>query len=176
MPRAIFTAVALLFVAIGAVAQEHDQMTMTPIAQEEHLAHLRELVASMSSHGPVIPQPDSFSAAAAKNFTVTARSFNFTVSPTQFSVNQGDAVTITLTVPSSDPSTLGHGILMEGYIEIGVDCPRGQSKVIQFTATTAGTFGFVCDIPDCGSGHSLMSGNFTVVKVANPAPTVSSIA
>ncbi len=177
MPRAILTAVALLFVAIGAVAQEHDHsMAMTPIAQEEHLAHLRELVASMSSHGPVIPQPDSVSGAAVKNFTVTARSFSFTVSPSPFTVNQGDAVTITLTVPSSDPSTVGHGILMEGYIENGVDCPKGQSKQIQFTATTAGTFGFVCDIPDCGSGHSLMSGNFTVVKVANPAPTVSSIA
>jgi heme/copper-type cytochrome/quinol oxidase subunit 2 len=177
MPRAIFTAVALLFVAIGAVAQEHDQsMTMTPLAQEEHLAHLRELVASMSSHGPVIPQPDSVSAAAAKNFTVTAKSFDFTISPSPFTVNQGDAVTITLTVPSNDPSTVGHGILMETYILNGVDCPKGQSKQIQFTATTAGTFGFVCDIPDCGSGHSLMSGNFTVVKVSNPAPTVSSIA
>ncbi len=177
MPRAIFTAVALLFVTIGAVAQEHDHsMAMTPIAQEEHLAHLRELVASMSSHGPVIPQPDSVSGAAVKNFTVTAKSFSFTISPSPFTVNQGDAVTITLTVPSNDPSTVGHGILMEGYIENGVDCPKGQSKQIQFTATTAGTFGFVCDIPDCGSGHSLMSGNFTVVKVANPAPTVSSIA
>ncbi|HXA16462.1 MAG TPA: IPT/TIG domain-containing protein [Thermoanaerobaculia bacterium] len=177
MRRAIFTAVALLFVAIGAVAQEHDQsMTMTPIAQEEHLAHLRELLAERSSHGPVIPQPDSVSAAAAKSFTVTARSFDFTISPSPFTVNQGDAVTITLTVPSNDPSTVGHGILMETYVENGVDCPKGQSKQIQFTATTAGTFAFICDIPDCGTGHSLMSGNFTVVKAANPAPTVTSIA
>lgn len=169
MPRVIFTAVALLFVAIGAVAQEQDQMMMTPIAQEEHLAHLRELVASMSSHGPVIPQPDSVSAAAAKNFTVTARSFNFTVSPLPFAVNAGDVVTITLTVPSNDPSTIGHGILMETYVENGLDCPRGQSNQVQFTATTAGTFAFVCDIPTCGSGHSLMSGTFKV------APAVTSI-
>src|ERR1700686_2043681 len=120
MPRAIFTAVALLFVDIGAVAQEHDHsMTMSPMAQEEHLAHLRELVASMSSHGPVIPQPDSVIGAAAKSFTVTARSFVFSVSPSQFSVNQGDVVTITLTVPSNDPSTVGHGILMETYVENG---------------------------------------------------------
>lgn len=173
MPRAIFTAVALLFVAIGAVAQEHDHsMAMTPMAQEEHLAHLRELLAERSSHGPVIPQPDSVSAAAAKNFTVTAKSFSFTISPTPFTVNQGDVVTITLTVPSNDASTVGHGILMETYVENGLDCPRGGNKQIQFTATTSGQFAFVCDIPDCGTGHSLMSGNFSVAKVS---PTASSI-
>ncbi len=172
MPRAIFTAVALLFVAIGAVAQEHDH-SMMPIAQEEHLAHLRELVASMSWHGQVIPQPDSVGAAAARNFTVTAKSFDFSVSPSPFTVNQGDVVNLTLTVPSNDPSTVGHGILMETYIENGLDCLKGQSKQLQFTATTFGTFAFVCDIPTCGSGHSLMSGNFTVIKVS---PAVSSIA
>jgi hypothetical protein len=80
-----------------------------------------------------------------------------------------------LTVPSNDPSTVGHGILMETYVENGLDCPKGQTKQITFTATTSGTFAFVCDIPDCGSGHSLMSGSFTVVKGANPAPTVTSI-
>ena len=178
MRRAIFTAVAVLFVAFGAVAQDQDQdhsMVMTPLAQEEHLAHLREFLATMSSHGPAIPQPASVSAAATKNFTVTAKSFSFTISPSTFSVNQGDVVNITLTVPSNDASTIGHGILMETYVENGVDCPRGSSKNIQFTATTAGTFGFVCDIPDCGSGHSLMSGTFTVIKASNPAPTASSI-
>jgi heme/copper-type cytochrome/quinol oxidase subunit 2 len=176
MRRAIFTALALLFVAIGAVAQEHDHSTMSTMSREEHLAHLRELLAANSSHGPVIPQPESVGAAAVKNFTVTAKSFAFTISPTPFTVNQGDVVNLTLTVPSSDPSTVGHGLLMEGYIENGLDCPRGQTQQVQFTATTAGTFFFICDIPDCGSGHSLMSGNFTVVKVTNPAPTVSSIA
>jgi len=177
MPRAIFTAVALLFVAIGAVAQEQDHsMAMTPTAQEEHLAHLRELLAERSSHGPVIPQPESVGEAAVRNFTVTARSFDFSVSPSPFSVNQGDVVNLTLTVPSSDPSSFGHGILMETYVENGLDCLKGQTKQMQFVATTSGTFAFVCDIPDCGTGHSLMSGTFTVVKVANPAPTVSSIA
>jgi len=100
MPRAIFTAVALLFVAIGAVAQEQDHsMAMTPTAQEEHLAHLRELLAERSSHGPVIPQPESVGEAAVRNFTVTARSFDFSVSPTPFSVSAGDVVNLTLTVP-----------------------------------------------------------------------------
>jgi hypothetical protein len=180
MSRAIFTAVAILFVAIGATAQSNDQehehaMTLSPIAQEEHLAHLRELVAAISSHGPVIPQPESVSASAVKNFTVTAKSFSFTVSPLPFTVNQGDTVNLTLTVPSNDASTVGHGILMETYVENGLDCPRGQSKQFQFTASTSGTFAFVCDIPDCGTGHSSMFGTFNVTKVTNPAPTVTSI-
>ncbi|HXH36984.1 MAG TPA: hypothetical protein VNN08_00005, partial [Thermoanaerobaculia bacterium] len=66
MRRAIFTAVAMLFVAIGAVAQDQDHsMVMTPMSQEEHLAHLREYLASNSSHEPVIPQPTATVSAAA---------------------------------------------------------------------------------------------------------------
>jgi hypothetical protein len=166
----------MLLIAFGAVAQEHEHaMTLSATAQEEHLAHLRELLASMSSHGPVIPQPDSVSAAATKNFTVTAISFSFSTNPSPFTVNQGDVVNITLTVPGNDASTIGHGILMETYIENGLDCPRGQSKNFSFTATTAGTFAFVCDVPDCGTGHSSMFGQLKVNAVVNPAPTVSSI-
>jgi hypothetical protein len=167
----------MLFVAAGVVAQEHDHsmMPLSGVAQEEHLAHLRELVASMSSHGPVIPQPDSVGAAAVKNFTITAKSFSFTVTPSPFAVNQGDVVNITLTVPSNDASSIGHGILMETYIEGGTDVARGGSKTIQFTATNSGTFAFVCNVPDCGTGHSSMFGTMIVNAVANPAPTISSI-
>jgi len=180
MRRAIFTVVAMLFVAIGATAQsnEHDHvMTLTPIAQAEHLAHLREVVASMSAHGPVIPQPSSIkSTATTRNITITAKSFDFTVSPSPFVVDQGDVVNLTFMVPANDPSTVGHGILMETYIENGLDCSKGQSKQIQFTATTDGTFAFVCDIPDCGTGHNSMFGTFKVNKAAVPPPTISGIA
>src|SRR5438445_99045 len=166
MPRAIFTAVAILFVAIGAFAQSNDQghehsMTLSPIAQEEHLAHLREVVASMSSHGPVIPQPETVTTAAAKAVAITAKSFSF--SPTTFTVNQGDVVTITLSVPSNDQAD-SHGLLMDTYIDPGLfDVSRGQSKSFTFTATTKGNFQFICDVPSCGSGHSSMSGSMTVL-------------
>jgi hypothetical protein len=172
MSRAIFTAVAILFVALGAVAQDQP-MSMS---QEEHLAHLREFLAINSSHGPVIPQPESVSGAAVKNFTITAKSFDFTASPSPFTVNQGDVVNITLTVPANDAATTGHGILMETYIENGLNCPRGQSKQFQFTATTFGTFAFVCNISDCGTGHSSMFGTLKVNQVTNPAPTITGIA
>ncbi|MGH9423699.1 MAG: IPT/TIG domain-containing protein [Thermoanaerobaculia bacterium] len=164
----------MLLIAFGAVAQEHEQ-AITPVALEEHRAHLRELLASMSSHGPVIPQPESVHAEATKNFTVTAISFSFSTNPSPFTVNQGDVVNITLTVPSNDKSTIGHGILMETYVENGLDCPRGQSKNFSFTATTAGTFAFVCDVPDCGTGHSSMFGQLKVNAVVNPAPAITSI-
>jgi hypothetical protein len=64
---------------------------------------------------------------------------------------------------------------METYVENGLDCPRGQSVQFQFTATTAGNFAFVCDVPDCGSGHSSMFGTFKVNAVVNPAPTLTGI-
>jgi len=181
MRRAILTVAAVLGLATAAAAQttmempDHHSMEMSPLAQAEHLAHLREFLASNSIHGTVIPQPDSVGAAATKNFTVTAQSFSFTISPTPFTVNQGDVVNITLTVPSKDGSTVGHGILMESYIENGLNCARGASEEFQFTATTAGTFAFVCNIPDCGTGHSSMFGTMKVNAVTNPAPTVSSI-
>jgi IPT/TIG domain. len=181
MRRAIVTAVAVMFMAIGATAQNtveerHQVMSASPMSQEEHLAHLREFLASNSTHGPVIPQPASvIIPLATQSFTVTARSFSFTIAPSSFVVNQGDVVNLTLTVPSNDPSTVGHGILMETYVENGFDCPRGQTKQFQFTATTAGTFAFVCDIPDCGTGHSSMFGTFKVNAVVNPAPTVSAV-
>ena len=182
MRRAIITAAAMLFVAIGATAQSNDQipdhaMTLSPMEQEEHLAHLRQFLATMSSHGPVIPQPTGFTAkpAATKDFTVTAKSFLFTISPLPFTVNQGDVVNLTLTVPSNDPSLAGHGILMESYLENGLDCSTGETVHFQFTATTAGTFAFVCNIPNCGTGHSNMFGSMKVNAVVNPAPTITDI-
>jgi plastocyanin len=105
---------------------------------------------------------------------MTAKSFDFT--PSSFTVNQGDLVNITFTVPSNDASTVGHGLLMSTYVETGVNVARGSSKLISFTATTAGNFQYACNIPDCGTGHSSMSGIMIVRAVTNPAPSISSIA
>lgn len=182
MRRAIGTAVAILFAAIGAAAQtghsaaQHDHSTMMAMsseARDEHLAHLRALIESGSSHGPVIPQPQSVTALAVQNITITARSFSFT--PSSFTVNQGDLVNITFTVPAGDGSTVGHGLLMSTYIEDGVEALPGESKPKSFVATTAGAFQFACSIPSCGTGHSGMSGLMIVRAVTNPAPTISSI-
>jgi plastocyanin len=174
----MFAVVAMLGLATAVAAQTNSEahehsMDVSPFSQAEHLAHLREVVAGMSVHGPVIPQPDAVSTAAVKNLAIKATSFLF--SPQALVVDQGDVVNITLTVPSTDAASNGHGILMETYIENGLNCARGKSVTFQFTATTAGTFAFVCNIPDCGTGHSSMFGSLKVNAVANPAPTVAGI-
>jgi plastocyanin len=145
---------------------------------DEHLDHLRMMMAEMSSHGPVIPQPLSITADAAQMINITARSFTFT--PATFTVNQGDVVTITLNVPSNDASSIGHGVLMDTYIEDGLSVGRGKTASRMFTATTAGTFAFVCTQPSCGNGHSNMFGTMIVnaipLSVTDVSPTAGTIA
>lgn len=153
--------IALTLVAFAAAADE----------QSDHVEHLRMMIAAMSSHGPVIPQPQAIDPLAARTIAIVARSFDF--SPATFTVNQGDVVTISLSVPSNDASSIGHGILMETYIENQMDVPRGATSTRTFTATTAGTFIFVCSQPNCGTGHSSMFGQMIVNAVAQP--TISSV-
>jgi plastocyanin len=140
---------------------------------EEHLEHLRAMMAAMSTHGPIIPQPESIRTEAVVTINVTARSFSF--NPATFTVNQGDVVTINCTVPGNDPSKVGHGILMDTYITDGLDVPTGKTESRTFTATTAGNFAFVCTQPSCGDGHSSMIGQMIVKAVSNPAPSISSV-
>lgn len=142
------------------------------MSEEEHLEHLRMMLHSMSQHGPVIPQPESVQPTGAVAITITAKSFSF--APATFTVNQGDVVTLTVTVPSNDSASTGHGILMDTYVERGLDCPRGKSASFTFTATTPGTFPFVCTQPSCGSGHTSMIGQM-IVKAVAQGPTISSI-
>jgi len=156
--------------------------------EAEHLEHLRMMLAAMSTHGPVIPQPDSISGNAMKTFDIVAKQFNFTVNPadagdsSQFTVNQGDIVTINLSVPINDGSPSGHGIVMDTYIPGGLNCGKGQTVHPQpFTATTVGTFFFFCTQSGCASGspnsggHSQMIGKMIVVAAVPPAPTISSL-
>src|SRR5258708_5407360 len=104
MLKRFATLVALTFIASAAFAQhEHHEMT-----DDDY----RAIVAALSSHGPVIPQPPlSVVPTATQSFTITATAvtsssgYSFTVSPTPFTVNQGDTVNITFTVPSSDSTT-----------------------------------------------------------------------
>ncbi|HJT15968.1 MAG TPA: IPT/TIG domain-containing protein, partial [Thermoanaerobaculia bacterium] len=80
----------------------------------------------------------------------------------------------TCTVPSNDASSIGHGILMDTYVENGINCGRGKTASITFTATTAGTFPFVCTQPSCGVGHTSMIGQL-IVNAAPAGPTITSI-
>jgi plastocyanin len=130
------------------------------------------MMRAMSQHGAVIPQPESIHPLATVNIMITARSFSF--SPASFTVNQGDVVMITATVPGSDQSRVGHGILMETYIEDGLDIPRGGTVMRTFTATTPGMFAWVCTQPSCGDGHTSMFGRM-IVNAAAQGPQITSI-
>ncbi len=153
--------IALTLVALGAVADE----------SSEHLEHLRMMMHAMSSHGPVIPQPDAIQGLATTTINMTAVTFSF--SPNSFSVNQGDVVTLNVSVPSNDASPVNpaHILLMETYIEQGLNCRRNQTATVTFTATTPGTFFFVCNQASCGTGHSSMIGQMVVNAVTTPSIT-----
>jgi heme/copper-type cytochrome/quinol oxidase subunit 2 len=122
---------------------------------------------------------------AAKTFTVTAQAtsgnvastYQFTVSPTPFVVNQGDSVTLNITVPSTDKSTGGsHGFFLETYFEnFDFFINRGQTRTITFVANQPGTFSYICTQSNCGVGHTLMGGTFTVQAVQAAAPSIASI-
>lgn len=112
---------------------------------------------------------------AAKTFEITARQWNYTINPSPFVVDQGDTVTLRLTVPGDDGSDTGHGFAMERYLEDGIIVARGRTQQITFTATTPGTFLFLCTNASCGlPGHNSMNGIFTV-NAAVPEPDVASI-
>lgn len=159
--------VAVVLIALIATAS-FGQMT-----EEEHLEHLRAMMHAMSQHGPVIPQPENLQPTGAVAINITAKSFQFT--PSTFTVNQGDVVTLTVTVPSNDPSSIGHGVLMDTYIDPGLNCGRGKTVSKVFTATTPGTFAFVCTQPTCGAGHTSMIG-MMIVNAAPQGPAINSIA
>jgi plastocyanin len=166
--RRLITLAALLLASTAAFAQhEHHHMTM-----DEY----RALAESLSKHGDVIPQPDiAPEAVKTQNIIASCNGSNFGFSPNTFTVNQGDTVTINISVPTVDCSTIGHGILMSTYIEDGRNVGKGKTVSVTFTATTAGQFGFVCTQPECGVGHSNMFGIMNVVAVMNPAPTIASV-
>ena len=150
---------AVLFALIATSAFAH--------SDSEHVEHLRMMLHSMSQHGAVLPQPESLiEPTVAVPIAVQARQFNF--SPNSFSVHQGDVVTITLSVPSNDGSSVGHGLLMDTYVEGGISTTKGHSTSVTFTATTVGQFPFVCTQPSCGDGHSSMLGVMIVLPVGNP--------
>ena len=158
--KTISIAAVSILVCVAAAAQEHHRMSD---------AEFLKMLGDMSTVGTM--------STAATGVTVTvnmtAKSFDFT--PSSITVNQGDTLVINLSVPANDPAPVGHGLLMETYLENGVNVNKGQTKQITINATQDGQFVFGCNVSDCGSGHSNMFGFLTVKKITNPAPTVVQI-
>ena len=168
MKKLIALALSLLALPLTLLAQEHGGMLMTP-------EDIQAYAIANSHHGPVIPQPSAISAtAAAKTFAITVKQFTFVISPGPFEVNQGDVVTLDITMPANDGAA-SHSMFIETYVPVALGFTRGQTKTVTFTATTVGTFQYACTIVSCGSGHNNMIGNFVVKPAANPAPVLNSI-
>src|SRR5205085_11325457 len=91
-------------------------------SNSEHIEHLKMMMHAMSQHGAVVAQPLEIQPAATRTIDIQANCFQF--SPSQFTVNQGDIVTLNITVPSADNANgcqgIGHGLLMDTYVEQGV--------------------------------------------------------
>ena len=93
------------------------------------------------------PQP------AARTIRVEASQFSY--SPSVFSVNQGDTVTIELV--SQD---VVHGLYVDGY-GISTESDPGQSRTLTFVASRPGSFRIRCNVT-CGAMHPFMIGRLNV--------------
>lgn len=168
MRKPIATLSALVALSLATAAFAHDA---------DHQAMLRELLAANSVHGPVLAASEIKPTGVTRTFNVTAKQFEFQVSPSAFVANQGDTVVINLSVPGNDAAPDGHGMLMETYIEASQleQVKKGTTKSFSFVATTPGDFSFVCTQSTCGAGHSSMFGRFHVDAQVTPPPLVSSV-
>lgn len=90
---------------------------------------------------------------AVKEFTITAKQFQF--EPSTIEVNKGDKVKLVIT--STD---VPHGFKIAEY-GINERLEPGKPTTIEFTADKQGTFTTFCSV-FCGSGHSGMKGKLIV--------------
>jgi|SRR3989338_5767360 len=99
------------------------------------------------------PEINQVTASDVKEFTMTAKKFEFM--PSAITVNKGDKVKITIT--SIDAT---HGFLLPDF-NINEKLEPNKPVIVEFVADKAGAFTFRCNII-CGSGHSSMSGALIV--------------
>ena len=92
-------------------------------------------------------------AAAVKDFTITARQWQF--DPSTITVQQGDMVK--LSIQSMDVT---HGFSLSAF-GINEQLSPGKTVNIEFVADKKGTFPFACSVV-CGSGHTGMRGTLVV--------------
>ena len=130
MQKISIAAVSIL-VCVAAAAQEHHHMSD---------AEFLRMLGAMSTVGT----KSTVATGVTVNVNMTAKSFDFT--PSSITVNQGDTLVINLTVPSNDLSKKGHGLLMETYLEDGVNVQKGATTAITIQAMQDGIFIFGCNV------------------------------
>jgi heme/copper-type cytochrome/quinol oxidase subunit 2 len=100
-----------------------------------------------------VPLPAQPISPQARIFQINARQYSY--SPSELQVNQGDTVTIHLV--STD---VVHGLYVDGY-DLSVEADPGQTATLTFTADKPGSFRFRCNVT-CGAMHPFMIGKLTV--------------
>lgn len=103
--------------------------------------------------GTPVPQETKQTSGEVKEFTITAKQFQF--SPSTIEVNKGDRVRLIIT--STD---VPHGFAIAEY-GINQRLEVGKPATIEFTADKEGTFTSFCSVI-CGAGHSGMKGKLIV--------------
>lgn len=138
--------------ADGWLSYESDVKVFAYISATDNLTEDGTYVfASKDTGAASVPLPTD------RTFSVTARQFVFTVSPTPFRVNVGDRVTLNLT--SADVT---HGFEMPGFVP-GVLFSAGDVRTVSFIVTGApGNVTYFCTNSLCGSGHSDMFGTMVI--------------
>ena len=88
-----------------------------------------------------------------KEFTMTAKKFDFT--PSTITVSEGDRVKLTVTAVD-----VPHGFSID---ELGIkqDIEVGKPTTVEFVASKKGAFRFYCSL-FCGQGHKEMEGELIV--------------
>ncbi len=173
-------AVLVLALGVPLYAQVHEATPLNVLLDRLGVSQNHHDMAAMAGMG----MPDAAAAVApafipvrpagaTKTFNITAHQFQFDVTPSPFIVNVGDDVTLNITVPSTDGSSVGHGFFLETYMVDQVAIARGHTVTVHFVATAPGTFTYLCTVT-CGDGHPNMHGTMTV-DAAPAAPTITSI-
>ena len=88
--------------------------------------------------------------------TIHIEAFNFGFNQDQVTLQKGDRVRLVFTSTSGT-----HGVRIP---DLGLSTKAfspGEEQVLEFIATTAGTFNYFCDVP-CGKGHRDMQGQLIV--------------
>jgi plastocyanin len=131
-----------------------------------HVATPFEELHRCTTFSSEIPKPPpNFRASAAKVFNVTAKQFEFEITP-ELIIDQGDSVTLNITAED-----VPHGFALEEYMLQGVTVEPGKPASISFVAHTPGTFTYFCNV-FCGLGHGNMFGRLTVNAVVAAPPSI----
>lgn len=126
-----------------------------PVATTE-TAPPEESAAQEVVAGPT-PVNETAPATAPEIMEVRIEAYEWGFEPSQITIPYGTRVRLLATSREGE-----HGISIPDLdIRTGTFGP-GETKMVEFTADTKGTFRFRCNV-SCGSGHSDMTGTITVV-------------